>query len=101
MTFPSETLTHERPPAQSPPLPQIRALRLEIRTRWKRPTVIPGSVIANVLRGALGMTFRRLVCPEEWLNHECAPCPLYRDCAYGQVFAPTPGADAAKLRLQQ
>lgn len=82
-------------------LPRIRALRLEIRTKWARPTIIPGPIIANVLRGALGITLRRLVCPQEWLDHECPPCPLYPSCAYGQVFAPTPPAHATQLRLQQ
>lgn len=81
--------------------PAIRALRLVIQTRWKRPTTIPGPVLANVLRGALGVTLRKLVCPEEFFDHDCAPCPLYRDCAYGQVFMPTPPPDSRQLRLQQ
>ena len=97
--------THDSLILQSPPaglslLPAIRALRLEICTRWKRPTIIPGPVLANVLRGALGITLRRLVCPDGWLDHDCPPCPLYSDCAYGQVFSPTPGDDAMQLRLQ-
>lgn len=82
-------------------LPAIRALRLEVRTRWRRPNVIPGHVLANVLRGALGITLRQLVCPEGWHDNPCHPCPLYAGCAYGQVFAPTPPEDAAQLRLQQ
>jgi len=81
--------------------PQIRALRLVVRTRWKRPTTIPGAVLANVLRGALGLTLRKLVCPDGWLDHDCAPCPLYRDCAYGQVFMPAPPPESTQLRLQQ
>ncbi len=83
------------------PLPALRAVRLEVRTRWQRPTTIPGPIIANVLRGALGITLRKLVCPEGWLDHHCPDCPLYRECAYGQVFAPTPPEDATQLRLQQ
>ncbi|HWL08004.1 MAG TPA: CRISPR system precrRNA processing endoribonuclease RAMP protein Cas6 [Planctomicrobium sp.] len=82
-------------------LPSIRAIRLEVRTRWKRPTSIPGPILANVLRGALGITFRKLVCPTEWMDHVCAECPLYRDCAYGQVFMPSPPADSKTLRLIQ
>lgn len=81
--------------------PNISALRLAIDVRWVRPTVIPGPVIANVLRGALGLVFRKLVCPREWMDHECPPCPLYASCAYGQVFVPTPPADGNRLRLQQ
>jgi len=83
------------------PLPSIRAVRLEVRTRWRRPTTIPGPIVANVLRGALGITLRKLVCPEEWINNHCPDCPLYQSCAYGQVFMPTPPVDAAQLRLQQ
>lgn len=82
-------------------LPNIQALRIEVRTRWKRPTSIPGPILANVLRGALGITLRKLVCPEEWMNHPCPECPLYRDCVYGQVFMPSPPADSPQLRLVQ
>jgi len=82
-------------------LPNFRAVRLAIRTRWARPNRIPGHVIANVLRGALGLTLRKLVCPEGWLNNDCHSCPLYDECAYGRLFAPTPPADADRLRLQQ
>jgi len=81
--------------------PDIKALRLQISTRWKRPTTIPGPVLANVLRGAVGITLRELVCPREWLDRDCPPCPLYQECAYGQVFMPTPPPDAQQLRLQQ
>ncbi len=82
-------------------LPNIRAVRLEVRTRWKRKTSIPGAVLANVLRGALGLTLRKLVCPQEWLDHNCPDCVLYRNCAYGQVFVPTPPPESVQLRLQQ
>lgn len=81
--------------------PNIRAVRLQVNTRWKKPTSIPGPILANVLRGALGITLRKLVCPEGWLDHDCHHCPLYHECAYGQVFAPTPPSDAQQLRLQQ
>ncbi len=82
-------------------LPHFNALKLEIRTRWRRPNVIPGPFLANILRGALGITLRKLVCPEGWHDHACPPCPLYASCAYGQVFVPTPPEDATALRLQQ
>jgi len=83
------------------PLPAIQAVKLVVRTRWQRPNGIPGPAIANVLRGALGLTLRKLVCPEGWHDHPCAPCPLYRECTYGQVFMPTPPDDSTQLRLQQ
>lgn len=82
-------------------LPNISAIRLEIRTRWRRPNVIPGPFLANILRGGLGITLRRLVCPDGWHNNLCHPCPLYTQCAYGQVFEPSPPADAVQLRNQQ
>jgi hypothetical protein len=83
------------------PWPAISAVRVAVSVRWARPTVIPGPVIANVLRGALGLTFRKLVCPREWMDNDCAPCPLFASCGYAQVFAPSPPADAVRLRLQQ
>jgi len=89
------------PAALGDAIPSIQAVRLVIRTRWRRPNLIPGPILANVLRGALGITFRKLVCPDGWLDHDCHPCPIYAECAYGQVFAPTPPADATQLRLQQ
>jgi len=82
-------------------LPEIQVVRLEVRTRWERPTSIPGPILANVLRGALGITLRKLVCPEGWLDHHCPDCVLYRDCAYGRLFMPTPPGDATQFRLQQ
>jgi hypothetical protein len=94
------TIPEVEPPTAAE-VPTIRAVRLEVRTRWQRPNIIPGPFLANTIRGALGLTLRKLVCPEGWLNHDCHPCPLYTECAYGQVFAPTPPADAVQLRLQQ
>ncbi|MBW3541069.1 MAG: hypothetical protein KY476_12440, partial [Planctomycetes bacterium] len=85
----------------APALPDVKLLRLEIAVRWSRPYEIPAPVVSNVLRGALGITLRRLVCPPEWLDNPCAPCPLYEACAYGRVFMPTPPPDATQLRLQQ
>lgn len=82
-------------------VPDIELLKLQITVKWRRANPIPGPIIANVLRGAVAITFRRLVCPEQYFHDECLPCPLYANCAYGQVFAPTPPADATQLRLQQ
>jgi len=93
--------SHPSPDAHGFSLPAIQALQLEIRTRWRRPNMIPGAVLANVLRGALGITLRQLVCPEGWHDNPCTPCPLYQECAYGQIFMPIPGDGATQLRLQQ
>lgn len=101
IAMPSPTPPSTNVGSPAPVWPRIQAIRLQIRTRWKRPTTIPGPVIANVLRGALGITLRRLVCPADFFDDPCAPCPLYQDCAYGQVFMPTPPPDSEHLRLQQ
>ena len=86
---------------QSMPLPSLRILKLRATLRWRRPDAIPGPVIANVLRGAMGVTFRKLVCPIEWFDHECHPCSLYRSCAYGQLFMPKPSEESGVLKKQQ
>lgn len=94
--------TLDKPPvSESADWPEIRALKLAISVRWQRPNVIPPQVLANILRGGLGITLRQLACPKEWQDNPCPPCPLYRDCPYGQVFSPSPPADAHQLRLQQ
>jgi hypothetical protein len=82
------------------PWPELDILSLEVTARWQRPTTIRESELANVLRGGFGLLFRRLVCPPEWFRHECAPCPLYAQCPYGQIFSPSPPADATCLRKQ-
>lgn len=81
--------------------PEIRAIRLRIETLWQRPTSIPGPVLANVLRGAIGLTLRRLVCPEQWQDNDCRSCPLRHECPYGRIFSPSPPFDAGQLRRQQ
>jgi hypothetical protein len=86
---------------QPMPLPSLRILKLRATLRWRRPDAIPGPAIANVLRGALGITFRKLVCPIEWFDHECHPCSLYRSCAYGQLFMPKPTQESGVLKKQQ
>jgi hypothetical protein len=82
-------------------LPKLQILKLRATLKWRRPDGIPGPVIANVLRGAMGITFRKLVCPIEWFDHECHPCSLYRTCAYGQLFMPKPSEESGVLRKQQ
>lgn len=82
-------------------LPELHAIRMSILVRWEAPQRIPEPVVANVLRGGLALTFRHLVCPREWMEHECPPCPLYRGCPYGQVFAPTPPPGSPQLSREQ
>ncbi|HUP81794.1 MAG TPA: CRISPR system precrRNA processing endoribonuclease RAMP protein Cas6 [Pirellula sp.] len=87
--------------SQPMPFPSLRILKLRATLRWRRPDAIPGPAIANVLRGALGITFRKLVCPIEWFDHECHPCSLYHSCAYGQLFMPKPTEESGVLQKQQ
>ena len=82
-------------------LPQIKVLKLRISARWRRPESIPGRVVANVLRGALGLVFRKLVCPTEWFDNPCHPCPMYINCEYGRLFNPKPSVLGDQLRSQQ
>jgi len=46
------------------------------------------------MRGAFGLTFRRLVCPPQWWSRECRLCEMRRSCAYPLFFEPAPPADA-------
>lgn len=78
---------------------RLRLLPLDIAIRWSRPSGIPPHILANVLRGAFNITFRKLVCPPEWMDNACAPCPLYAQCPYGQLFEPAPPPDSDRLRL--
>jgi hypothetical protein len=78
---------------------RLRLLPLDISICWSRPSGIPPHILANVLRGAFNITFRKLVCPPEWMDNACVPCPLYSQCPYGQLFEPTPPSDAERLRL--
>ncbi|RMH05300.1 MAG: CRISPR system precrRNA processing endoribonuclease RAMP protein Cas6, partial [Nitrospirae bacterium] len=51
----------------------------------------------NTLRGAFGLTFKRLVCPSP---RECQlSCIRKHICPYGQVFEPSPPPNAERLRL--
>lgn len=50
------------------------------------------------MRGAFGLTFRRLVCPPPYWSRECRTCELWRACAYPTFFEPAPPEDAQRLR---
>lgn len=80
--------------------PEVNLLSLQITANWHRPTSIREADLGNVLRGAFGVVFRKLVCPPNWFNNDCALCPLYSQCPYGQVFRPTPSGDATRMRKQ-
>lgn len=80
--------------------PEVQIVSLEVTARWLRPAAIRDADLGNVLRGGFGWWFRQLVCPPEWIQHECAPCRLFSQCPYGQVFSPSPPPDAARLRKQ-
>ncbi len=62
-----------------------------LATRWSLRFEGPGGVLDPVvLRGALLLQYRRMVCPRSRWNDPCAPCPLLAECSYGQVFAARP-----------
>ncbi len=49
----------------------------------------------NTLRGALGSTFKRLVCPTPTDCHQT--CRLKTTCPYSQIFEPSPPPDSDRL----
>ena len=57
--------------------------------------VLPLHSRGPTLRGAFGITLRRLVCHD--LDLACRACPLEPTCAYPQAFEPRPPADADRL----
>jgi hypothetical protein len=101
-------LTQTLPPTNSPDevksvelnLPSFRLLRFNVQLRFNRATDIPDDFLGNILRGGIGLSLRQLVCPKQWMDNECPPCPLYQNCVYGQVFRPSPPVDSFELRKQ-
>lgn len=63
---------------------QFFPLRLEFRVQ--ESLYFPTGKAANILRGALGVIFRRIACAPDCL--EARTCELRRTCAYAQVFEP-------------
>ncbi len=60
-------------------------------TRWRlRFHGDGGSVDPVILRGALLLQYRRMVCPKPRWNDPCDPCPHLAECSYGQLFAARP-----------
>lgn len=61
--------------------------------------VLPYMTRGNKLRGAFGITLRRLVCHD--LDLDCRECPLEPTCVYPATFEPRPPVDSERLtRLQ-
>jgi hypothetical protein len=62
----------------------------------QEPLFFPEGKAANILRGALGILFRRTACDP--LCTSAADCPLRHACAYARVFEPaTSGAGPSGL----
>ncbi len=74
-------------------LSSLWVARYRLRLRPRVPLVLPHWGRGAILRGALALTFRRLVCHDMTLA--CRECPLRSDCPYPEVFetAPPPGSD--------
>ena len=60
-------------------------LRFEFVAR--EPLFFPPGKAANILRGALGVIFRRIACVPECAD--ARTCEIRRSCPYASVFAPT------------
>jgi hypothetical protein len=70
--------------------------RYQLWIRPRVPLVLPYWGRGNILRGALGLAFRRLVCHD--LSLACRSCPLNPKCPYPEVFEPAPPLDGDRLR---
>jgi hypothetical protein len=99
--IPSTKIQPDKATTDSLNLPPFQILRLRISVRFRYPPDLPDQLIANILRGGLGLTMRHLVCPQQWMDRACPSCPLYANCVYGQIFQSTPPADSQRLSLQQ
>lgn len=70
--------------------------RYRARFRLREPLHLPGDRLGVTLRGALGLTLRRLVCHD--LALDCARCELRASCAYPALFDPGARDDAPAIR---
>lgn len=75
-------------------LTSLKVAPLGVRLRARERLVLDHATPGNVLRGAFGAAFRRLVCATPW---ECRDRCARRDCPYGQVFEPSPPPGAERL----
>ncbi len=71
----------------------ISRYRLTLAPR--RPLVLPAGNTANVIRGAFGTVFRKLICEPEC--KEARSCEIRQSCAYARVFEPAPPPESQAL----
>lgn len=79
-------------------LPDYRVHRYALQIEALERLRFPRDRAGVILRGAFGLAFRRLVCHD--LHADCRRCLVVLSCPYARVFAPSPPAGAARLRLQ-
>jgi hypothetical protein len=72
--------------------------RLRVSVCFKGDIELP-PFKGGILRGALDITFRRLVCPDQ--DIDCQSCTIYEKCPYGLIFWPTPPPEAERLRANR
>jgi hypothetical protein len=70
-------------------------VRYRLRLVPRAPLVLPLHGRGAILRGAFGITLRRLVCHD--LSLACRTCPLVDDCPYPNTFEPRPPAGGDRL----
>ena len=91
-------LSHIRSdPATTRPV-QVRVITDDLAPLWfvryrmrvvpRAPLVLPLHTRGAILRGAFGITLRRMVCHDMTL--ECRACPLRLQCPYPNTFEPGP-----------
>jgi len=89
----------ESPPPPGPLTPESLAplwfVRYRITLIPRTALVLPLHSRGSILRGAFGITLRRLVCHD--IDLACPTCPLESSCAYPQSFEPRPPADSDRL----
>jgi hypothetical protein len=78
------------------PYPTLPIYRYRARFRPRRELRLPQVARTAVLRGAFGITLRKLVCHD--LALQCGACPLRKTCAYPAVFDPGAADDEPQLK---
>lgn len=87
------------PPALATALSPLRFTRYRLRIRPTMPLEMPYWGRGGMLRGALGLSFRQLVCHDMSLN--CRMCPVRPTCPYPAVFEPSPPPGSERLSTLQ
>jgi hypothetical protein len=75
-------------------VPPLRVARLSVELRLGQRLHLPLEQRGNVLRGAFGGIFQRLVCDPSCPG--AATCPRSQECAYAQLFEPRWPGDAIR-----